>query len=78
MGDRESAEATLRRVNYYRLSGYWYPFRKQAEGGREDDFYEGTRFSDVVSLYEFDAPASSGHVRSAGPRRVGYPCLARP
>ena len=55
MGDRESAEATLRRVNYYRLSGYWYPFRKQAEGGREDDFYEGTRFSDVVSLYEFDA-----------------------
>ena len=28
MGDRESAAATLRRVNYYRLSGYWYPFRK--------------------------------------------------
>lgn len=55
MGDRESAEATLRRVNYYRLSGYWYPFRKQFEGGREDDFYDGTRFSDVVALYEFDA-----------------------
>ncbi len=55
MGDRESAAATLRRVNYYRLSGYWYPFRKQAPAGRQDNFYAGTRFSDVVSLYEFDA-----------------------
>lgn len=55
MGDRESAAATLRRVNYYRLSGYWYPFRKQAPTGRQDDFYDGTRFSDVVALYEFDA-----------------------
>lgn len=55
MGDRESASATLRRVNYYRLSGYWYPFRKQTPAGREDGFYAGTRFSDVVALYEFDA-----------------------
>lgn len=55
MGDWDSAAATLRRVNYYRLSGYWYPFRKQAPSGRQDDFYSGTRFSDVVALYEFDA-----------------------
>ncbi|MGH3435107.1 MAG: Abi family protein [Sciscionella sp.] len=55
MGDQESAVATLRRVNYYRLSGYWYPFRKQTPVGRQDDFYAGTRFSDVVALYEFDA-----------------------
>lgn len=55
MGDRESAVATLRRVNYYRLSGYWYPFRKQTPAGRQDDFYAGTQFSDVVALYEFDA-----------------------
>lgn len=55
MGDQESAVATLRRLNYYRLSGYWYPFRKQTPAGRQDDFYAGTRFSDVVALYEFDA-----------------------
>lgn len=55
MGDQEFAVATLRRVNYYRLSGYWYPFRRQAPDGRHDDFYAGTRFSDVVALYDFDS-----------------------
>lgn len=54
IGDRESAIATLTRVNYYRLSGYWYPFRKHTGAGRSDDFYPGTRLSDVVALYEFD------------------------
>ena len=54
MGDRDAAVETLRRVNYYRLSGYWYPFRKRTPSGREDDFYVGSRFSDVVALYEFD------------------------
>jgi abortive infection bacteriophage resistance protein len=55
VGDRREAVVTLRRVSYYRLSGYWYPFRKQAETGRHDDFYPGARLSDVVSLYDFDA-----------------------
>ena len=55
MGDRDVAIATLRRVNYYRLSGYWYPFRELGPSGRRDDFYPGTRFSDVVALYDFDA-----------------------
>lgn len=55
IGDREDAVDVLRRVNYYRLSGYWYPFRKQSSGGRQDDFYAGTCFSDVVALYDFDA-----------------------
>lgn len=54
IGDREQAIDMLRRVNYYRLSGYWYPFRRQTSSGREDAFYVGTRFSDVVALYEFD------------------------
>lgn len=52
--DPETAVETLRRVNYYRLSGYWYPFRRQTSSGREDAFYAGTRFGDVVALYEFD------------------------
>lgn len=55
VGDRDQATRTLERVNYYRLSGYWYPFRQQAGGGRIDDFYPGTRLVDVVSLYDFDA-----------------------
>lgn len=55
MGDRDLATATLRRVNYYRLSGNWYPFRKLERSARQDDFCSGTRFSDVVALYAFDA-----------------------
>ncbi|WBQ06933.1 Abi family protein [Kribbella sp. CA-293567] len=58
VGDRNAAVATLRRVNYYRLSGYWYPFRKlvaQGQQERQDDFFPGARLSDVVALYDFDA-----------------------
>ncbi|GAA4267757.1 Abi family protein [Frondihabitans peucedani] len=55
IGDRDVAIATLRRVNYYRLSGYWYPFRKLSQNGRQDDFFPGTRFDDVAALYDFDA-----------------------
>ncbi|WP_217649651.1 Abi family protein [Saccharopolyspora flava] len=54
IGDVVRAEQALRRVNYYRLSGYWYPFRVLTESGRRDEFYDGTRFDDVVALYEFD------------------------
>lgn len=54
IGDRGKAIATLQRVNYYRLSGYWYPFRQQVGGKRVDDFYPGTSLDDVVALYEFD------------------------
>lgn len=56
--DREVALKTLQRVNYYRLSGYWYPFRiidKSNSTRREDNFYPGTTFNDVVALYDFDA-----------------------
>jgi len=52
--DEDRAIATLRTVNYYRLSGYWYPFRQITNGARADQFYPGTDFDDVVSLYRFD------------------------
>jgi abortive infection bacteriophage resistance protein len=29
VGDRESIKSRLSTVNYYRLSAYWYPFRKR-------------------------------------------------
>lgn len=52
----------LDRVGYYRLSGYWYPFREMdtkasfAENKvvRKDSFFAGSRFEDVVRLYVFD------------------------
>ncbi|MFR4188666.1 Abi family protein [Corynebacterium variabile] len=52
--DRDFAAQWLSSVGYYRLSGYWYPFRELVEGRREDTFVPGTTFTDVVALYEFD------------------------
>ncbi len=49
----------LGRIGYYRLSGYWYPFRRMKPrpvgvSYREDEFIEGSRFEDAVKLYIFD------------------------
>ena len=57
--DEAAALDYLERIGYYRLSGYWYPFRKmkpQPEGVsyREDEFIQGSRFEDAVKLYVFD------------------------
>lgn len=64
VADRDWALAWLRRVGYYRLSAYWYPFRvfrleQDPETGeirsiRTDEFVAGTAFSDAVNLYLFD------------------------
>lgn len=59
--DTERAKQYLRRLGYYRLSGYWYPFRRLQEVAssptaelRHDDFIEGSRFDDLIRLYVFD------------------------
>lgn len=52
--DRDFAAQWLNSVGYYRLSGYWYPFRELVDGRRKDTFSPGTTFADVVALYEFD------------------------
>ena len=54
----------LRRLGYYRLSGYWYPCRKlfplaeqqtkSIRPRRSDEFLPNSRFQDVVALYVFD------------------------
>ncbi len=59
LGDRDLAAEWLRRVGYYRLSGYWYPFREsdRAQDGRVrilDTFASGTTLRMVTELYEFD------------------------
>ena len=52
--DEPSAKAALQRYGYYRISGYFYPFRKLDGDTILDDFEEGTEFSNIIALYEFD------------------------
>ncbi len=56
--DDALAQAYLNRIGYYRLSGYWYPYRiaKTLSDKIEvtDQFREDTKFSEVVELYVFD------------------------
>lgn len=54
--DPERAEHLLARVNYYRLSGYWFPMRRfDAETGRSrDEFVDGSSLDLVFDLHEFD------------------------
>jgi abortive infection bacteriophage resistance protein len=53
--DEADAERLLSVVGYYRLSGYWYSYRRQLGDGRRDDqFVEGTTFRQVVRLYDAD------------------------
>lgn len=41
--------AVLKRVNYYRLSAYFLPFKNS-----DDTYGEGTSFEQVFNIYEFD------------------------
>lgn len=52
--DPNRAVALLLIVSYYRLIGFWHPFRKQTSFGRENGRYADTRFRNVVTLYHFD------------------------
>ncbi|WP_425312493.1 Abi family protein [Pseudomonas putida] len=64
ISDERWALHQLEHIGYYRLSGYWYPFRSfelTRESGREqlgyvktDLFEPGTQFNDAVNLYHFD------------------------
>lgn len=58
ISDDALAEAYLNRIGYYRLSGYWYPYRESGGTGASlavgDKFRTGTKFSEVVELYVFD------------------------
>lgn len=57
VADRDLLIERLRVVSYYRLSGYWYPFRKpdpSATDRRLDDLEAGTTFEVVWNRYVFD------------------------
>lgn len=44
----------LSRVNYYRLSGYWYVFKQIDSETHEERFLPGTTFNQIRQQYEFD------------------------
>jgi abortive infection bacteriophage resistance protein len=50
VADRAELIRCLSEVNYYRLSGYWYPFRKPGE----EAFQPGTTLNMVWDRYIFD------------------------
>ncbi|TCO46373.1 abortive infection bacteriophage resistance protein [Kribbella antiqua] len=53
--DPAAASDLLSVVGYYRLSGYWYPYRRRLGPAQRDDrFVEGTTFAAVVRLYDTD------------------------
>ena len=58
LGDRDAAHRELQAIGYYRLSGYWYPFRKPAPAHgkrRPSEFTEGANLAEVMEIYRFDA-----------------------
>jgi len=63
VSDETKAVNYLERLGYYRLSGYWFPFREIRKtmdaSGKEvsqrlDNFVESTQFQDAVHLYVYD------------------------
>lgn len=51
--DVDTALEELRMVGYYRLSGYWRFFQQDPAFG-DNRFREGTRFTEIASLYQAD------------------------
>lgn len=77
-----AAKSYLERLGYYRLSGYWYPFRainsayspNTPEPQRTDLFIEGSHFADVVALYVFDKKTAITGDGRFGAYRNGCSC----
>lgn len=54
--DSKTAKQTLETISYYRLSGYYYPFRQYDKESRtrSDQFTPKTNLEQVLALYRFD------------------------
>lgn len=48
--DPQMAETILSTINYYRLSGYWYPFMDK----KHSKFIRKISFQDILELYNYD------------------------
>lgn len=57
VSDAEVCIRELQAIGYYRLSGYWYPFRVKSaekEKPRPSEFAAGTSLDEVLEVYYFD------------------------
>ncbi len=79
--DRERAYRELQAIGYYRLSGYWYPFRQRpAKEGepRPSDFVPGAELAEVIAIYRFDERLRAevlhalSHIEVAMRFRIGH------
>lgn len=79
--DSEQAYRELQAIGYYRLSGYWYPFRRHAEesdASRPSEFVPGATLAEVLDIYRFDERLRAevlyalSHVEVAMRFRVGH------
>lgn len=50
IADKPDLIAKLKSVNYYRLSGYLYPFKQQ----NSENYKDGTDFTEIWNRYRFD------------------------
>jgi len=50
IADRTDLISKLKSVNYYRLSGYLYPFKQP----NSENYKDGTKFTEVWNRYRFD------------------------
>lgn len=52
--DAAQALHELSHISYYRLRAYWLPYEKSDAAVEQHQFKNGTHFTAVLSLYEFD------------------------
>ncbi|MCK1420288.1 Abi family protein [Bradyrhizobium sp. 182] len=58
ISDDAKASSYLGKIGYYRLSGYWYPYRQSNVAAGKlivgDNFKPGSELAEIVDLYVFD------------------------
>lgn len=77
--DRPGAISALKRIGYYRLSAYTYPFREppseadKTEGRtRSEKFRPGSSLADALRLYEFDRKLRAVLLQALQDIEVGF------
>ncbi|GAA1246423.1 abortive infection bacteriophage resistance protein [Microbacterium phyllosphaerae] len=76
---RPAAIAALKRIGYYRLSAYTYPFREppteadvEIKRTRSERFRAGARLEDALHLYEFDRKLRAVLLQALQEIEVGF------
>lgn len=78
-GDRPGTISALKRIGYYRLSAYTYPFREpptepdlQAGRTRAESFRDGASLEDALRLYDFDRKLRTVLLQALQDIEVGF------